>query len=315
MDGVQTIDYAGYTGCLALTNAETRVVLGHHCGGRVLEYALQGENALSLDSGQNGWLPKPGEPPINPTGGRCDIGPEHVVPRRPTLWLGVWTPEIVGPRHARLTSADDPETGSRLIRDFALDAEGTRMSFTQTIVNVSDRVTQWCHWSRTFARHGGIGIVPLTRGTPYSRYPKGYVMYGPGPAINFRPDDPNVVCRGDFLVVQGAPQYPKLGFDSYAGWFGYLMPHDVLFVKRYATYPDRVYNEIAGLTLCIFYPAERPVCELEPIGPRQTLAPGEVAAFTEEWYLLPYRFPSPGSEIDPEDVARAVEAHTSPVEK
>src|SRR5690348_13086360 len=100
MDGVQTIDYAGYASCLALSNAETRVVLGHHCGGRVLEYALRGENALSLDPGQNGWLPKPGEPAINPTGGRCDIGPEHVVPRRPTLWLGAWTPEIVGPRHA-----------------------------------------------------------------------------------------------------------------------------------------------------------------------------------------------------------------------
>ena len=42
---------------------------------------------------------------------------------------------------------------------------------------------------------------------------------------------------------------PKLGMDSYAGWFCYLMKNDLMFVKRYPTYPDRVYNEVAGLTI------------------------------------------------------------------
>jgi hypothetical protein len=307
MEGVETIDYFGYAGCLALSNGSARVVLGHHCGGRALEYAWQGDNALSLDPAQAGWTSTSGEPAVNPCGGRCDVGPEHVIPGHPTLWLGPWSAAATGPRGARLTSADDPATGVRLVRDFTLDGATSRLTFTQTMVNVSDHPTQWCHWSRTFARHGGIGVVPLTS---HSRFPRSYVMYGPGPAINFRPEDPNVVRRGDFLVVRGAPQQPKLGFDSYAGWFAYLMPNNLLFVKRFPTYPDRVYNEIAALTLCIFYPRERPICELEPIGPRETLAPGESGAFSEEWWLLPYRFPAAGEEVDPEDVARHVATAT-----
>ena len=35
--------------------------------------------------------------------------------------------------------------------------------------------------------------------------------------------------------------------DTYAGWFAYLMKKDLMFVKRFPTYPDRVYNEVAGL--------------------------------------------------------------------
>ena len=58
--------------------------------------------------------------------------------------------------------------------------------------------------------------------------------------------------------------------DSQTGWFAYLMPHDVLFVKRYPVYPDRLYGEVAGLTISIWYDAMIR-CELEPIGPLEHL--------------------------------------------
>ena len=38
--------------------------------------------------------------------------------------------------------------------------------------------------------------------------------------------------------------------------------------------------------------------ELEPIGPRERLQPGESASFTEEWFLLPHPFPKQGEKID-----------------
>ncbi|HEU5317881.1 MAG TPA: hypothetical protein VFX49_17350 [Chloroflexota bacterium] len=310
-EGVRAIDHLGYQGCLALDNGDARVVLGHHAGGRVLEYSTAGQNALFVDPAQAGWTWKEGEPAIHITGGRCDIGPEHVIPRHPTMWLGPWTAEAAGPRHARLSSQDDAPTGTRLIRDFVLDATGTRLAFTQTIVNVSDKVTEWCHWSRTFAPHGGIAVVPVTC-RPMSRFPRGYVMYEAGastgkPGIGFRPEDPNITrhTAGDYdvLVIRPVPLFPKLGFDSYAGWLAYLEPNGLLFVKRFPTYPDRVYNEVAAITSCVYYPA-REFVELEPIGPRETLSPGESASFTEEWSLL--SFPFPASSAEP-DVAALVE--------
>ena len=85
--------------------------------------------------------------------------------------------------------------------------------------------------------------------------------------------------------------------DSYAGWFAYLMRNDLMFVKQFRTYPDRVYNEVAGLTISIWYPEDRRV-ELEPIGPRERLAPGESASFTEIWSLVPFKYPEAGEFAD-----------------
>lgn len=298
--GTGRTDFFGYTDCVFLQNDTTRVVLCHQAGGRVLEYSFQGKNSLWLDPAQQGWVNRPDAPRVDLCGGRLDIGPEMIIPRRPALWLDAWRVEITGPRTARLTSVEDPATGVQLIRDFKLDATTSRLWVTQTIRNVSTGTTSWCHWSRTLAIGGGIAVVPLT--SP-SKFPQGYVRYDPGPGINARPSDPNIRTRDGYLEVFATPKYPKLGMDSHAGWFAYLMPNDLLFVKRYPTYPNRVYNEVAGLTISIWY--DRDVrTELEPIGPQETLAPGASASFTEEWELAPFKFPAADRSPDLAAVAR-----------
>jgi hypothetical protein len=75
------------------------------------------------------------------------------------------------------------------------------------------------------------------------------------------------------------------------------MKNNLLFVKRFAAYPDRVYNEVAGLTTSIWYP-DGPMCELEPIGPRERLAPGKSASFTETWWLLQHDYPAEGAMVN-----------------
>jgi len=224
---------------------------------------------------------------VNPAGGRFDIGPPTLTPSRPALWLGAWRAEATGPRAARLTSPEDSATGVQLVRDFVLDAAGSRLRCTQTMRNISQRTTAWCHWSRTLAIGGGIVVLPLT---PHSRFPSDYVMYEERNLINPRPSDPNIRARDGFLEILGPPKFRKLGMDSQAGWFAYLMPNDLMFVKRFPVYPDRIYNEVAALTVSIWYDGEVR-CELEPIGPMEHLAPGASASFTEEWELMPMPFP------------------------
>src|SRR5437660_6269844 len=41
-----------------------------------------------------------------------------------------------------------------------------------------------------------------------------------------------------------------------------------------------------------------PRIELEPIGPRERLQPGESASFIEYWWLLSHPFPKKGDQID-----------------
>ena len=302
----RVVSHSRYADCIELKNESTRVVLCPAAGGRILEYSLNGKNSLYLDPKQNGWVYKPGAGEIDPWGGRFDIGPEKIIPRHPNLWLGKWTAQIMGSRSAKLISAEDEATGVQLIREFVLDKTSSRLMCTQIIKNISEQTTRWCHWSRTMALGHGICLIPLTEP---SRFPAKYVLYGPGSTINFAPKDLNIRVRDGFLEIIDTPNRPKLGMDSYAGWFCYLMKNDLMFVKRFDVYPNRIYNEMAALTISIWYNSDI-MCELEPIGPMQTLKPGQSAAFTEEWWLAPYEFPADRTNVDLQRVKKVVDKLT-----
>lgn len=303
--GADVISYYGYQHAIELKNETTRVVLCPEVGGRVLEYSLDDRNVLYLSESEKNW--QPGDPP-QASAGRFDIGPELVIPPRPALWSGRWTGQITGDLTARLTSPRDEATGVQLIREFRLASDSSKLSCVQTIVNLSDSRKEWCHWSRTFAVGNGIVVIPLSdpMTQPFSRFPQHYVMYEQGRLINMHPEDSAIRRVGNTLQIRPTPRRPKLGFDSYAGTIAYFCPNDLLFVKKFKTFPDRVYNEAAGLTISVWYP-DRPMVELEPIGPRQTLQPGERASFTEHWWLRPATFPGADAEIDPPQLQRTLE--------
>jgi hypothetical protein len=298
------VKFYGYADCIRLEGGKTRVTLCPRAGGRVLEYSLNGMNALYLPPGDEGWEEGSGTAAMN--AGRFDFGPEQTVPRHEKLWSGRWTGEIIGDRSARLTSQNDAATGVQLVREFTLDEKSSRLDCKQTIRNISSKTKEYCHWSRTFALGGGICVIPLTEP---SRFPNGYVMYEGTSLINIRPVDPKIRHQDGFLVITGAPKQPKLGMDTTAGWFAYLMKNDLMFVKRFPVQPERPYNEVAGLTMSIWYP-NGPMCELEPIGPREKLELGRSASFTETWYLLPHPFPKNEQTLAPRSIADFVEQNT-----
>lgn len=306
----------GYARAIELRRGRARAVLCPEAGGRVLEFSNDGRNALYFDPQEA--EPEAGKPrPM--TAGRFDVGPELTIIPHPRLWSGSWTAEITGPTAARLTSVRCEQSGLRLIRDFELAVDMPQSELTgsrqvprleckQTIVNESSEVREVCHWGRSFSPGGGIALVPL--GDRPSRFPAKYAMYEESATINVRNVDERIRERDGFLEILGPPRKPKLGFDSYAGWLGYLMPGDLLFVKRFRTEPDRVYNEAAGLTLSIWYP-EGPRIELEPIGPRERLKPGEQASFTESWSIHAYPSPKNGERVDLKQLTKQVTAETT----
>jgi len=276
----------GSDGTIVLDNGDARVVISPAKGGRVMEYSWKGKNALE---------------PVEAGPGRFDIGPEKVVPRRGELWEGNWKGEITGNLSARVTSIKHEATGVQLVRDYILDASGSGFTVTQTIVNISNRPVHWNHWTRTFAKGGGICLVPLSE---YSAYPNQYIMYnGDGRTLDYRPEDPNIEIRDGFFILKGPPRFPKLGLDSHEGWMTYLTPNDLAFIKKFPTYPKRRYWEMIGMTISLWYVENREsdnlsACELEPIGPREDISPGESASFTEEWFLLDYPFPVREKRVD-----------------
>lgn len=283
-------------------------ILCPQAGGRVLEFTAAGKNALYLDEKEKSWQPgKPG--PIS--AGRFDYGPELTVRPHPKTWSGEWTAEVTGPYSAKLTGPKDDPAGIQVVREFSLIEHGKRIGLAckQTLLNTSKEIREVCHWGRSFSPGGGVCVVPL--GDRPSRFPSKYAMYEDSAIINVRNADDRIRERAGFLEILAPPRKPKLGFDSTAGWLGYLMPDNALFVKTFPTYPDRVYNEAAGLTLSVWYPTG-PRIELEPIGPRERLKPGESASFTESWWLLSHPFPKKGESIDLKSLREQVEREVPP---
>lgn len=291
-----------YTGCVQLENSLVRVVLEPNCGGRVLEFSYKGTNALFVDPKQDGMVLAPGKQIPDPGGGRCDIGPEMTVPAHPELWKGAWKAEITGPRSARMTSVVDKNLGVQLVRDFKLDPNSAHLKFTQTIKNISAKTQSYCHWSRTFGDGGGICLVPIS---PGSRFPRGFTIYKDGALIISPPDHENYRIRDNFLIIDGEPPQSKFGLDSNAGWLAYITRSNLLFVKRFPTYPERSYAEFAALTISIWYYKDLQ-CELEPIGPKEFIKPGGSSSFTEDWWLFPYTYPV-DKKVDLKAVTELVE--------
>lgn len=287
----------GYAQAIELARGEARAVLCPEAGGRVLEFSLAGHDAMWFDPEETKREGSRGRD----SAGRFDFGPELTTPAHPQLWSGAWTAEITGSTSARLTSQKDDASGVQLVRDFELrevaaggSSSAPLLVCKQTIVNVSSEPREYCHWGRSFSPGGGICLIPLAG---QSRFPSKYAMYEESAIINVRPIDDKIRERDGFLEILAPPRKPKLGFDSQAGWLAYAMPSGLLFVKRFAVSSDRVYSEAAGLTISVWYPPG-PRIELEPIGPRERLGPGQSASFTEEWLILQHPFPKEGESLD-----------------
>lgn len=284
--GTRMITERQYPGCIELSNDSVRVVLEPNLGGRVLAYELKGRNVLYVDDTQDGLIYEGKN--LHPSAGRCDFGPEKTVPSHPVLFMGKWTGKITGPRQAELISQEDPVTGVQLIRRFKLAANSSYLEFTQVIRNFSKETKNYCHWSRTFVKGGGISLTPLKKN---SRYPNGFITYGPGNVIYFKPEEEsNVTVRDGILEISGTPKLPKYMTDGTAGWLAYITKDDQLFIKTYPVYPNRAYGEIAAGTASVYYLKEE-LCEIEPIGPMESIAPGKEISFTERWFLIDYQYP------------------------
>src|SRR5262245_46891793 len=155
--GPRVITYHGYTQAIELKRGNTRAVLCSQAGGRVLEFSVDGRNAMFLDEEEKNWRPGKTEPI---SAGRFDFGPELTVIAHPETWSGQWSAKITGMHAATLTSPVAQAAGIQLVREFKLVEHGTfiGLSCKQTMINVSKEIREPCHWGRSFSPGGGICV-------------------------------------------------------------------------------------------------------------------------------------------------------------
>jgi len=266
---------------IKITNGKTIVAVDIEVGGRIMEYSLNGNNVLYVQGDEPSLVP-------GLDGGRCDFGPEKIVPKRPETWEGKWEVVDRTADYIKIKSKVAKQAGVYLTREFGLDENTSHLKFTQSIVNVTDSLQRYCHWSRTFGEPNGICLAPINSN---SRFPKGYMVYNEGDLLDFTPEGgKNERVRDGVLEILGPPENAKFVTDGSDGWLAYVTLDNQLFIKKFEVFEDRVYGEMTGATVSIWYNSNG-VCEIEPIGPWEWIKPNESISFTENWYLLDYEYP------------------------
>ena len=309
--GARQIAYFGYDDVIELSNSTSRVLLAPAMGGKVLSYTLNGKESLVVDEAEQGWLFEQTQNPHPFNGsGRFDVGNPRTLPEHPELQVGRWHGEIMGDRQAKLTSMVDPATGLQLTRTFTLDEVSSKLRIEMTMTNVTQEEVVAHFWTRTFAKGGGIFMMPLQ---DYTFYPKGYVQFNPAEQaiLIAPPEDPNIAMQEDILVVYDAPQRPKFGMETYADWCAYLTTNDLLMLRQFPTYRERVYSDIISGNFSLYYNNNyhgKAVAEIEPIGPREILKQGQTAHFWEVWQLEDYAFPAERRSVSVADIKARIQA-------
>src|SRR5712675_2241472 len=78
----KVVTFHGYKQAIELKHGTARAVLCPQAGGRVLEFSIEGNNAMYLDDEDKNWQPgKPGPS----SAGRFDYGPELTVIQHPKI--------------------------------------------------------------------------------------------------------------------------------------------------------------------------------------------------------------------------------------
>lgn len=285
---IKKVSAFNYENCIEIKNNLVTVILDPNVGGRVLAYKLNGKNILYENKLLNGKTWKKGEAKFEVSGGRFDIGPEKTTPNRDSFH-NTWKGEITGKNSARLTSQKDTILGVQIIRDFILSKNSSHLQCIQYIKNISTKTQQYAHWSRTFAKGGGICLVPLN---PESRLPQGYAMYQQNTTLlDYNPaKEENIRKREGILEILGTTSQPKFVMDSNAGWLAYNSKDNLLFIKKFKANEKKIYGDVLSNQVSIWYYKEEK-CEIEPIGPIEAIQPGKTISFTEDWWLIDYKYP------------------------
>ncbi len=288
MVDVVTEPHGGWSEALVMRGGDCKAVVVPAIGGRVMSYAVNGENlffanpeawGLTLAKASNGfWV----------GGYQCDLGPElRGLPEHQALWNGPWAWRLPRPFTVQVVSDPFFALGVQMEKELVIDPDTGDLGVTQRLRNVISNDVSFCLWDRTLCKGGGFVLIPLHK---RSAFKAGWsIRRGQAGGYRYdgsRPADARVRVLDGVLVAQARalPEAKelKLGADSDAGWIAYVRGK-TLFVKYFPVFAQANYSD--GGNTVEFYCDDR-VAELEPLSPEVTLKPGHNYSFPEKWTLI-----------------------------
>lgn len=190
-----------------------------------------------------------------------------------------------------------PEVGSNLRKSITvtLPDEDPHVLVDHEILNLGINPQQLAPWAITMMRPGGVAILPLQTefDEEFGCQPNRSINLWPYTPVN----SPHILLSDHYIYVHANLKQDKLkiGAPNPRGWIGYAID-DTFFVKS-AAY-DAAANYYDRQSSSQFY-CDLGTIEMETLGPRVTLEPGESVSHREDWKVFQgVEFESDGDVID-----------------
>ena len=171
------------------------------------------------------------------------------------------------------------EATGMLKKIFVEPLENGLICVTHTIENTGMWPVELAPWTLSQMAPGGTCIMPL--GTDPEGYP-----FAPDRKLNFWPytdlKDKRLVLGSDYIMVKSDPKCEKslkIGYNNFAGWVAYVNNGQAL-VKYFDYDFEGEYSDDGCSNECYTC---KDFTEMELLGAKETLEPGEAVQFVEYW--------------------------------
>jgi hypothetical protein len=274
------VEYLGLQ-CVEIANDWLTLWVTESVGPRVIALKPKGIGNLFV-SLPDTTIECPGIGPFHLYGGhRLWHAPED--PKR--TYIPDDEPVVITPHEEGIHVQQEKEPGTGIQKEFRiqLHPDSATVKIEHIMANHGLLPVTLAPWAITQMKPGGIAILPQFQGLLENNptLPNRSVTLWPYTDIN----SPYITWGNNLIQIRSEMKEGalKLGFPNPRGWLAYWLD-DVLFIKRAVFDPDREYFDSGSSSECY---CNDQFLELETLGPKTTLKPGDSTVHVETWEAIP----------------------------
>jgi hypothetical protein len=277
--------FAGYE-CVRLDNGIFKLWITRSVGPRII--------GLSIGDGRNLFAVVPSAVVTTPAGQQYRLRGGHRLWHAPEdperTYLPDDAPAAVTPMPDGLKLVQPVEAMTHIEKQMAitLSPDQARVCIDHTLVNRGPWTVELAPWAITQMRTGGFAILPQPW-TGTGLLPNRRLALWP----YSRADAPELTWGHRYIFFRASMTAGafKLGWANHPGWLGYWID-DTLFVKKAPYLPGASYFDFGSSSEMYCDPR---FLELESLGPRTFVEPGESVNHRELWQVYP------GISLEPDE--------------
>lgn len=283
---LERISYRGWENAYRISNAMVELVVLADVGPRVVHFGFTGGENIFYEVPEQAGLT--GGSDFRLYGGhRLWAWPEVERTYFPDNSLVAVAPHQGRVRFTAPVESAPPGSHLQKELEIQLEEQGSQVMVSHLVWNRDSRPTELAPWAPTMMKPGGRAILPLPPRTAMDK--DHFQSVGPLTLWSFTDfADPRWVLGTEYIQLlqqqnpAGRFQEQMTGIYNPAGWGAYFVT-GTLFVKRAPVMPAAAYPDFG----CNFEVFTNPdFLELESLGPKVQLNPGESTEHTESWTLF-----------------------------